>query len=242
MIPGTIFADRVAVVTGASSGIGKAIANALVAAGVSVHALSRRPIGDGADGNRGGLVWHKVDLAKDAEVIAFSEHLLSKGRELDFLVHCAGLFATGDVATTDVEQFDKQLMLNLRAPYVLTRALLPLLIRRAGQIAFINSSVWNNPRAGLSGYIASKYGLKAFADVLRAEVSPQGVRVVSFFPGRTATPMQEEIFRKENLDYDPESLLQPEAIASSLLDAFALPPSAEITDIFIRPAKPKALK
>jgi NAD(P)-dependent dehydrogenase (short-subunit alcohol dehydrogenase family) len=238
MISGLTFAGRVAVVTGASSGIGKVIANALDAAGVSVHALSRRPPGDRTDGKSdSAAVWHDVDVTNDARVIEFSQHLLSTGRGLDFLVHCAGLFKTGDVATTDVEQFDRQWMVNLRAPYVLTRALLPLLIHQRGQIAFINSSVWNNPLAGLSGYIASKYGLKAFADVLRAEVNPQGVRVISLFPGRTATPMQEEIFRRDNLDYDPESLLQPEAIASSLLGAFALPPTAEITDIFIRPGK-----
>jgi len=238
MTSGASFAGRVAVVTGASSGIGKAVADALDAAGVGVYALSRRPPGNGADGKRDrAAVWHDVDLTNDARVMEFSQHLSSTGQGLDFLVHCAGLFKTGEVATTDVDQFDQQWMVNVRAPYVLTRALLPLLIRRAGQIAFVNSSVWNNPRAGLSGYMASKYGLKAFADVLRAEVNPQGVRVISLFPGRTATPMQEEIFRKENLHYEPESLLQPEAIATSLLGAFALPPTAEITDIFIRPGK-----
>lgn len=230
------FTGRVAVVTGASSGIGKSIAGALKAEGAAVHCLSRHPPHKNQK-RKGSLFWHTVDVANDTSVAEFSQHFPDKSPGLDFLVHCAGIIRTGGVATTDVHDFDQQWKVNARAPYILTRALIPALIRRKGQIAFMNSSVWTHPRPNLSGYIASKYALKAFADVLRAEVNPLGVRVISLFPGRTATPMQEGIYRKNHPSYEPENLLQPAAIASSLLAAFALPPTAEVTDIFIRPAQ-----
>jgi NADP-dependent 3-hydroxy acid dehydrogenase YdfG len=76
--------------------------------------------------------------------------------------------------------------------------------------------------------------LKAIADSLRAEVNADGVRVVSLYPGRTATPQQQEIHELENKPYHPERLLQPQDIARAVVDALSLPRTAEVTDINIR--------
>ena len=152
-------------------------------------------------------------------------------------MHGAGLYATGPVATAPVATLDALWRINLRAPYLLTQALLPALRRRRGQIAFVNSSVWGNARAELTAYAASKYALKALADGLRAELGPEGLRVLSLFPGRTATRMQAAIFAAEGAAYRPEALLQPEDIAASLVAALALPRTAEVTDLHIRPGR-----
>lgn len=219
---------RIAVVTGASSGIGAAIALALAEAGARVHALGRHP-------GSPPLIWHSVDLAKDAAITDFTT---GRGTlPLDILIHSAGLLTSGPVATTPIADFDRQAQINLRAPYLLSQGLLPGLRAARGQIVFVNSSVWGNARPGMSGYSASKYALKALADCLRAEVNPDGIRVLSVFPGRTASRMQAEVHATQGAPYAPEALLQPADIAASVLGALALPDTAEITDLHIRPAR-----
>ena len=222
------FAGRTAVVTGASSGIGAAIAASLAAEGAVVHALARTP------SSAPGLTWHAVDLADDAALLGFAAPF-GLGR-LDLLVHAAGLLTSGPVATTPVAELDAQARVNLRAPYLLTQALLPALTRAQGDIVFLNSSVWGAARGGMSGYAASKYALKALADALRAEVNALGLRVLSVYPGRTASRMQAEVHAAEGQPYRPETLMQPEDVAASILAALALPRSAELTDLHIRPA------
>jgi NAD(P)-dependent dehydrogenase (short-subunit alcohol dehydrogenase family) len=223
------FAGLTAVVTGATGGIGAAVALALAAAGATVHGLGRHPAGPA------GLAWHRVDLADDAAVAGFAAALGGEG--LDILVHGAGLHGGGTVATTPVAELERQWRVNARAPYLLTQALLPRLVARQGQVVVLNSSIWGNARAGTAAYAGSKYALKAFTDALRAEVNPAGLRVLSVYPGRTATPMQAAVHRAEARRYDPEALLQPEDVAAAILAALALPRTAELTDLHIRPAR-----
>lgn len=224
------FAGRVALVTGASSGIGAAIAAALAAEGASVQAVARRA------GPCDDLRWRLVDLGDPAAVEAAAAQAAAEIDGLDALVHAAGFYATGSVADAPLADLDRLWSVNARAPWTLTRALLPALVARQGSVVFINSSVWPNARGGLGGYAASKYALKAMADALRDEVNAQGVRVLSVFPGRTATPMQEAVFAAEGRPYRPERLLQPVDVARLTLDALAAPRTQEVTDIFVRPA------
>jgi NADP-dependent 3-hydroxy acid dehydrogenase YdfG len=103
-------------------------------------------------------------------------------------------------------------------------------------VVFVNSSAGFHPaRAGWAAYSASKHALRALADGLRDEVNRQGVRVITIFPGRTATAMQEEVHRYEGRDYDPERFLQPRDVAAAVLSSLALPRTAEVTDLHIRP-------
>ena len=220
------FAGQIAVVTGASSGIGAAIAAALATAGAAVHGLGRQP-------PAAGIAWHPTDLGDDAAIAAACAAIA----ELDVLVLAAGVLASGPVATLPVAELDRQWRINLRAPYLLLQGLLPQLRARRGQVVFLNSSVWGNARAGGAAYAASKYALKALADALRAEVNPDGLRVLSVFPGRTASPMQAEVAAAEGVAWRPEVLLQPADIAAAVLAALALPRTAELTEFHIRPAR-----
>ena len=223
-------AGAIALVTGATGGIGGALAAALAAEGTRVHGLVRKTPANAADR-------HTVDLADEADVERAASVLAAALPELDLLVHAAGAYATGALAEAPLADLDRLWRVNVRAPWVLTRALLPALRRRRGWVVFVNSSVWGAARGGMGGYAASKYALKAMADSLRAEVNGDGVRVLSVFPGRTASRMQEVVHREEGKPYRPEALLQPEDVAAAVMGMLALPATAETTDLYIRPAR-----
>jgi len=229
--------DQVCVVTGASSGIGRAIALAFASAGATVCAVARRrdalqETADAAQGP-GEIVLCHADLTREADLANLSRELTQRG--VDVLVHSAGRWAHGSFETAPVEELDRQFAANVRAPYVLTQALLPVLRERKGQVVFVNSSAGLTARAGVAQYAAGKHALKALADALREEVNPAGVRVVSVYPGRTATPMQETVFAVEERAYVPERLLQPVDVASVVLQAVTMPRTGEVTDLVIRP-------
>jgi NAD(P)-dependent dehydrogenase (short-subunit alcohol dehydrogenase family) len=134
------------------------------------------------------------------------------------------------------EDLDLQYAINVRAPYLLTQRTLHLLKAARGQVVFVNSSVGLAvKRADVGQYGATKHALRAIADSFREEVNSKGIRVLSVYLGRTATPMQEALFQQEGRAYRPEVLMQAGDVASVVIHALTLPASAEITDISMRP-------
>jgi NADP-dependent 3-hydroxy acid dehydrogenase YdfG len=121
---------------------------------------------------------------------------------------------------------------------VLTRLCLPALRASHGQVVFVNSTQGIAAGRGVGAYAASKHALRALADSLRQEVNADGVRVLSVYPGRTATPLQAAVFAAEGRAYAPEALMQPEDVAAMVLAAVTLPRTAEVTEIMMRPMRP----
>jgi len=231
---------QVAVVTGASSGIGRAIALGLAAQGAILCLVGRKrealeSVADAAKGKAPRADCYQVDLAVDHEVKELIANIKRDIQSVDILVHSAGIIWLGPVETTTVGQLDGHYQTNLRAPYILTQGLLPLLKSRKGQILFLNSSSGLTARANSGQYAASKHALKALADSLREEVNPAGVRVFSLFLGRTATPMQAAVYAREQRPYNPEILMQPEDVAAVAIHALTLPRTVEVTEISMRP-------
>jgi len=233
-------AGRVAVVTGASSGIGRAIAMALSRQGVQLCLIGRNPITlaetVAACRQFSRVTSFEIDLTVEENLKPLFLHLEREAGRLDILIHSAGAIHQAPMERARIEDFDVQYATNVRVPYVLTQRLLPLLTTARGQIVFINSSVGlvaRRPEVGQ--YSATKHALKAIADSLREEVNPKGIRVLTVYLGRTATPMQEALYRQEGRVFHPEALLQPEDVASVVVHTLNLPPSAEVTDISIRP-------
>jgi short-subunit dehydrogenase len=231
---------QIAVVTGASSGIGKAIALGLAAEGCSLRLVGRdeRRLGEVAAGcaaaSRRALTY-VADLAFEEALTRLGGSLARDSEHVGVLVHGAGIFVSGPVESVPLEELDRQYRVNLRAPFALTQALLPRLRAARGQVVFINSSVALASRADLSQYAATKHGLKAFADALRDEVNPSGIRVLSVYPGRTATPQQAAIHRAEGTAYRPDLLMQAEDVAAAVIAALRLPRTAEVTNLHLRP-------
>lgn len=225
-----------AVITGASSGIGRAVAVALAERGARLLLTGRHEgrLGEVAAACDARAVY-AADLTEEGAARRLGELVGETFDGLDLLVHSMGAFVSGSVAETPPTVLDAQYRANVRAPYAVSRALLPALEDRQGQVVFVNSSVAGAARGGLGAYAASKHALKALADSLRDEVNPLGVRVLSVYPGRTATPMQEAIFDQEGRPWTPQRLLQPEDVSAIVLAALDLPRTAEVTDLHVRP-------
>lgn len=232
---------RTAVITGASGGIGSAIARDLAKHGAELLLCGRdeeklSSLADEVRGDASRVELLVADLVEDEGLEEAARVTAEKFGGVDLLIHSIGLFIGGAVEDSPVEELDLLYRVNLRSPYQLTRLLLPSLKERQGQIVFVNSSAGSGAdRPNYSGYAAAKSGLTALANALRGEVNRSGVRVLTVFPGRTASAMQAEVHRFENRPYDPERWLQPEDVASATVHALALPRSAELTDLHIRP-------
>ncbi|HEV7508795.1 MAG TPA: SDR family oxidoreductase [Thermoanaerobaculia bacterium] len=235
--------SKVAVITGASGGIGEAIAVALAREGARLLLAGRSAerldlVAERARDFSPRVETFAADLADDDRIRALAARATETFGGVDILIHSIGYFAGGLVATAPVEDLDCLYRVNVRSPYLLTQALLPSLVARQGQVVFINSGAGFQPaRAGWASYAVSKHALRALADGLREEVHPQGVRVITIFPGRTATAMQEEVHRYERKPYDPDRFLQPRDVASVVLNALSLPRSAEVTEVRVRPGQ-----
>ena len=234
------FGGRVAVVTGAGGGIGMAIARALAEGGAVVYLVGRRQ--SSLETLRAEIVGagHHAetcacDLSHEDDIHRLRNRLGTERGRVDVLVHCAGTISLGAIESAPIGDFDKQYGINVRAPYLLTQALLPLVKLSQGEIVFINSSAGIHTKEQIGAYAASKHALRAIADTLRLEVNAFGVRVLSVYPGNTATAMQDAIQDFTGKSLENQYLLQPQDIASTVIHCLLLPRTAEVTDIQIRP-------
>jgi len=234
---------KVAVITGASSGIGKAIALSLALEGANVLLLGRNEsklneVARLIQSRGGHAAVFVFDVTLMDENTELQERFKKQFGRVDVLVHSAGAFVQNKMDSASIDDFDLQYRVNVRGAYYLTQALLTMITSYRGQIVFINSTAGiMGARANVGQYAATKHALRAIADSVRDEVNSKGVRVLSVYPGRTASAMQEAIHKEEGLEYHPEQLMQPEDVASVVKMALCLPETAEMTDVTVRPMK-----
>lgn len=221
--------------TGAGSGIGEALAERLHARGDQLVLLARSAERAAELAERfAGSVTVTADLADPASLAqALSEANIPE--KLDSIIHSAGVVQLGEVENLGVDDWMKQLTVNLASPAELTRLLLPRVRAARGQVIFVNSGAGLHTHPQWSAYAASKHALKALADGLRAEEARNGVRVTSVYPGRTATPMQERVHEQEGADYEPGRFIDPASVATTILTALDLPADAAVLDVQVKP-------
>ena len=233
------FKDQIAFVTGASSGIGKSVAVSLAERGATVCLVARRLelLKEVAATERvpcKSLRPYATDLTNTDEISRLIAAVRDDFQHIDIIVHCAADYARGPIASVPIAELERLYRINVLAPYALTQGLLPVLRPQCGQIVFVNSSAGLAAPEDLSQYAATKHALKAIADSLRREVNKYGIRVLSLYLGRTATPLQEAVHLMEHKPYRPENLMQAEDVATVIINALSLPRSAEITEIQMR--------
>lgn len=230
----------VAIITGAGSGIGRAVALKLAAAGWSLGLVGRRvePLQEVASLIGKPAAVFPCDIADSTAVDRMSATVLRRFSRIDALVNAAGInTATRSWAELSVERYRELLAVNLDGAFHCVQAFLPRLRRqRSGTIIFINSEAGlrASPKSGV-GYVAAKFGLTGLAQSLNAEERSHGIRACSIFPGDTDTDL---------LNHRPQPptsaararMLQPEDVAACVWLAINLPPRAIVEELVVRPA------
>lgn len=225
-----------AVVTGASRGIGLAVAKALAARGwrVAMTARGAAALNKAASSiGRGALaVPCDVRSARAVEDLA-SRAAKEFGGAPDVLVNAAGVFTLAPAHQTDLARFEEAIDANLTGPFRLVRAVLPaMLARGSGHIVSIGSIADHVALPGNSGYAASKFGLRGLHEVLRAELTGSGVRATLVSPGPVDTAMWDEVNPDTRAGVTPRArMLEPEAVAAAVLFAIEQPAEINVDEI-----------
>lgn len=228
-------AGRTAVVTGASRGIGRAIARRLAAGGARV-ALVARSSGalDEAALETGGLAL-ACDVADASAVAALAGRLRAAWRAAapDIIVNAAGAFALAPVADTDPEQFDRHIAVNLRGPFLMIRTFLPAMLERtSGHVVSVGSIAGRQAFPENGAYSASKFGLRGLHSVLELELKGTGVRCTLVEPAATDTPLWDAIDRSRHQGLPAQSsMLDAEAVADAVVFAVTRSPRTGIRTI-----------
>lgn len=222
----------VALITGASRGIGRAIAEDLASShhlllgGRNLTALSELA---SSFPSAEPFAAELRDVGQVADAVAGIPRL-------DVLVHSAGVLRMGSVADLTDDAWRESFEVNVFAVASLTRALLPALRAAGGQVIAINSGSGYTSGAGSAVYSGTKFALRAFTDALREEERAHGVRVSSIHPGRVATDMQEELHAWEGRDYRPEAWIQPDQVARAVRLAVDATRESTVESLSIRPS------
>jgi 3-hydroxy acid dehydrogenase / malonic semialdehyde reductase len=224
-----------ALVTGATSGIGRATAEALFAAGYRVTGTGRDPAAL-AELGRLGITPLAVDLADLAAIpAAFA------GLEPDVLVNNAGMVPPpGHFCDMTADDLARTVAVNLTSALMVTHALAPgMRARRRGHIFFTGSIAGHSPYPNLAVYAATKAALGGFAQSLRLDLAADGVRVTEIVAGRVETPLYKDVLSAEARAamYAGQTAVQPGDIAAMILAVLALPPHADVARFDILPTR-----
>ncbi len=241
----TALNGKVALVTGASSGIGEATARALAADGAHVAIAARRTdrlaaLRDELESAGAQVLTLELDVTDEAAVRAAVQSTVDRFGALDIVVNNAGVMLLGPVENADTTDWTRMINTNVLGLMYLTHAALPHLLASQGTVVQISSVAGRVARSGSAVYNASKHAVNAFSEGLRQEVTGRGVRVVLIEPGMVATELREHITHAEskagaNKRAETMRQLQSEDIAEAVRYAVTAPAHVAINEVLIRP-------
>ena len=248
--------NKVAIVTGASSGIGYATSLALSKAGVRVAVGARRidrlqelekQIVKNGDEARGGggqeelFIQRKLDVTSKSDCDSFVDTVVRKWGKVDILINNAGLMPLSYFKNCKVEEWEQMIDVNIKGVLYCTSAVIPYMLdKKSGHIVNISSVAGRIVFAGGSVYCATKHAITAFSEGLRKELSPESnIRVTCIEPGAVSTELLETITDESMAKFIQASknmeTLQSEDIANAILYAIQSPNHVNINEILIRP-------
>ncbi|ESY91792.1 SDR family NAD(P)-dependent oxidoreductase [Mesorhizobium sp. LNHC229A00] len=240
-----MLAGKVALVTGASSGIGEATAAALAAAGASVAVAARRverleALAARIEKIGGTALRIEADVTSSDDVAAMVGRVVAEWGQLDILVNNAGVMLLSPAAEATLDDWRHMVELNLLALMGVTKAALPHLKAAKGHIVNVSSIAGRVANPGASGYAATKFGVVGFSESLRREVYADKVRVTVIEPGLVRTELGDHITNaasKAGLDQRLATMeaLTAEDVAAAILYAVGQPARVNVNEIVIRP-------
>lgn len=232
---------RVALVTGAGSGLGAATARAFGDAGCAVACLDVN--GSAAEDVRGELAQRDTAAlalacdVSDAEAVAAAVSTVVRrlGR-LDYVVSCAAIDHTLSVDEMSIAQWDQVIGVNLRGPFLLAKAAWPVMVRQgSGHIVNVASTAATRAWANAAAYHASKWGLVGFSRGLGVEGRAHGIRVSTIIPGGMRTHFFDRFAEQGIPMPDAHNLQDPANVASSILFAVTMPAESAVQELIVTP-------
>jgi NAD(P)-dependent dehydrogenase (short-subunit alcohol dehydrogenase family) len=226
--------DKTVLITGASRGIGLAIAQALDSEGAKLILVGRNrgPLERAAAQIPGTLMSVPADVTNPADVKRLIAAVKKQVRRLDILINNAGIFTYKPFAKTTLEDWRRNIETNLTSIFLTTQAALPMLRRSKGDVVNILSISSRVAFPKCSAYSAAKFGALGLTGVLRRELRTEGIHVTAVLPGMTETRMKDEF----DFPVRSEDLLQPEDVAAAVLSALVQPRRATVEEIVLMPS------
>lgn len=240
-------AGKVVLISGASSGIGKATARQYAQAGASVALVARRiellkDIVAQIRAEGGSADAFGADVADEQQAVAAVRWAEEVFGRVDILINNAGIIRPGPIATSESQGWRDTFDVNLLAPMYLSQAVLPAMQERGdGHIVMISSNAARiAPSAGNAAYAVSKYGINVLSAALRKEVAASGVRVSVIDPGTTATDIADSIpdeALRQQMDQHlhREGVMEADDIAAAILYATGQPKRVNVDEIWLTP-------
>lgn len=246
----------VALITGASSGIGAATARALAAQGAAVAIAARRrerleQLAEEIRGNGGQALVIEVDVTDKGQARAVVEQTVAELGRLDTLVNNAGVMLLGPVENAPLEEWDQMVRLNVLGVLYTTHAAIPHLLkaaensqRRVADLVNVSSTAGRVARGGLAVYDVTKFGVVALSEAMRQEFTKRHVRVSVIEPGIVATELQshvrEEVREQSLRPFTGIETLAAEDIADAIQYIVTRPRRVAINEVLIRPTEQEA--
>ncbi|HEY2988211.1 MAG TPA: SDR family oxidoreductase [Candidatus Binatia bacterium] len=227
---------KIAIVTGAGRGIGRAIALELSRAGARVALAARsepelRAVAEEIRGGDGDALVLPADLTRDDDMERVVKQTQQEWGSIDILINNAGWGKTAPIVNSKIEDWDRTLQVNLRAPMILTRLVLPVLIeKKSGAIINIGSISAKAGQANTAAYSASKFGIAGFTQSLFEEAREYGIKVAAIHPGFVDTPLI-----PLNKRVDRSRMIRPEDIAAAVMFILSSAPNSCPVEMTIRP-------
>ncbi len=233
-------AQKKALVTGASSGIGKEIALQLLQAGVDVALVSRRASDDLAEKLSYGLLAdakaYPLDLADLSLVAGKIGEIVADFGGIDILINSAGMGYVGEIIDTPLAEWQRTIDLNLTSVFQCIQAVLPTMrSNKSGTIINVASIAAKQAFPGWGAYSASKFALLGLTQALAAEERSNGIKVMAICPGSVDTPLWDTLPPEISVNFDRTAMLTAASVAECIMSMLMLPSSAIVTDFVLMP-------
>jgi len=231
--------NKTALITGASSGIGRATALLFAKEGALViltarHLYELKIVETEIKNNNGKAESFVMDITNREQVKNTINEIIKKHNKIDILVNSAGIVVWGSIMDCTYKDFDEQVQLNLTGSFNVVKEISPYMIRqKSGSIINIITSTVKKTKAGRVAYAASKYGQAGLSNAVHEDLKGKGISVVAIYPNKTDTPIHDPYMSKD--DPRRKTMIKPEQVAKVILEAALIPASRDIKELAVNP-------